>query len=73
MTDMIGPSPTPRSTTVRPVTARTISNTANTGPGSTTGNQLDDVNIQAILEKAKNFKGNNNKECYCYNACSQMG
>jgi hypothetical protein len=51
-----GPSSTPRSTTVRPVTARTISNTANTGPGSTTGNQLDDVNIQAILEKAKNFK-----------------
>ena len=53
----IGTSQTIRSTTLRPVTARTISNIANTGPGSPTSNQVNEINSQAILEKAKDFKG----------------
>jgi len=69
-----GPLPTPRSRTPRPVTVRTISNTANTGPVSTTSNQVDDVNTQAILQKAKDFKdGLTSHGELCTDGCEKRG
>jgi len=66
--------PTPRTTTSRPVPARTISNTRNTRPGSQANNQVDDIDTQAILAKAKDFKdGLTSHGELCTDACEKRG
>jgi len=67
-----GTSPTVRSTTGRPVTARTISNNR---PGSALGSREDDAgNIRAILDKAKDFKdGLTSHGELCTDACEKRG
>ena len=69
---MPGTSPTVRSTTGRPVTARTVSNNR---PGSELGSREDDAgNIRAILDKAKDFKdGLTSHGELCTDACEKRG
>jgi len=61
-------------TTARPVTARTISNTRNNGLGSQSNVQVNDIDTQAILDKAKDFQdGLTSHGELCTDACEQRG
>eukprot|EP00092_Neocalanus_flemingeri_P039546 GFUD01043060.1.p1 GENE.GFUD01043060.1~~GFUD01043060.1.p1 ORF type:complete len:1063 (-),score=221.30 GFUD01043060.1:462-3650(-) len=69
-----GTSPTSKITTSRPVSARTISNTRNNGLGSQSNTRVGDIDTQAILAKAKDFKdGLTSHGELCVDACEKRG
>eukprot|EP00092_Neocalanus_flemingeri_P014585 GFUD01015735.1.p1 GENE.GFUD01015735.1~~GFUD01015735.1.p1 ORF type:complete len:1457 (+),score=298.41 GFUD01015735.1:266-4636(+) len=69
-----GTSPTSKITTSRPVSARTISNTRNNGLGSQSNTRVGDIDTQAILAKAKDFKdGLTSHGELCTDACEKRG